>query len=99
MKWVSLANGITSIGDWAFYGCENLKKIDIPKSIKVIGYEAFHDIGECNIRISNDRMNIDNDAFDFDATIYCNAGSTAMKYARKFSIPVKRYEEFDLLEE
>ena len=31
--------------------------------------------------------------------IYCNAGSTAMKYARKYSIPVKRYEEFDLLEE
>lgn len=32
-------------------------------------------------------------------TIYCNAGSAAMKYARKYSIPVKRYEEFDLLEE
>lgn len=32
-------------------------------------------------------------------TIYCNAGSTAMKYARKFGILVKRYEEFDLLEE
>lgn len=32
-------------------------------------------------------------------TIYCNAGSTAMKYARKHSIPIKRYEEFDLLEE
>ncbi len=31
--------------------------------------------------------------------IYCNAGSAAMKYARKYSIPVKRYEEFDLLEE
>lgn len=31
--------------------------------------------------------------------IYCNSGSTAMKYARKYSIPVKRYEEFDLLEE
>lgn len=99
LKWVSLANGITSIGNYAFSGCENLKKIDIPKSIKVIGYEAFRNIGECNIRISNDRMNIDNDAFDLDATIYCNAGSTAMKYARKFGITVKRYEEFDLLEE
>lgn len=99
LKWVSLANGITSIDDYAFDGCENLKKIDIPKSIKVIGSGAFREVGECNIRISNDRMNIDNDAFDFDATIYCNAGSTAMKYARKFGIPVKRYEEFDLLEE
>lgn len=44
-------------------------------------------------------MNIDNGTFHFDATIYCNAGSTAMKYARKFGIQVKRYEEFDLLEE
>lgn len=99
LKWVSLANGITSIDSYAFDGCENLKKIDIPKSIKVIGSEAFHDIGECNIRISNDCMNMDDDAFDLDATIYCNAGSTAMKYARKFGITVKRYEEFDLLEE
>ena len=99
LKWVSLANGITSIDDYAFDGCENLKKIDIPNSVKVIGPWAFHDIRECNIRISNDRMKIDNDAFDFDATIYCNAGSTAMKYARKFGITVKRYEEFDLLEE
>ena len=32
-----------------------------------------------------------------DVTIYCNAGSSAMKYTRKYSIPVKRYEEFDLL--
>lgn len=99
LKWVSLANGITSIDSSAFRDCKNLKKIDIPKSIKVIGSEAFNDIGECNIRISNDRMNIGNDAFDIDATIYCNAGSTAMKYARKFGITVKRYEEFDLLEE
>ena len=99
LKWVSLANGITSIDSYAFDGCENLKKIDIPKSIKVIGSEAFHNIGECNIRISNDCMNMDDDAFDLDATIYCNAGSTAMKYARKFGITVKRYEEFDLLEE
>lgn len=37
--------------------------------------------------------------FKYRFTIYCNAGSTAMKYARKYSIPVKRYEEFDLLEE
>lgn len=99
LKWVSLANGITSIDSYAFRYCKNLKKIDIPKSIKVIGAWAFQEIREFNIRISNDRMNIENHAFDFDATIYCNAGSTAMKYARKYGIPVKRYEEFDLLEE
>lgn len=99
LKWVLLANGITSIDSYAFCGCRNLKKIDIPKSIKVIGYEAFHDIRKCNIRISDDCRNMDNNIFDIGATIYCNAGSTAMKYARKFNIPVKRYEEFDLLEE
>ena len=31
--------------------------------------------------------------------IYCNAGSRAMKYARQYGIKVKRFEEFDLLEE
>jgi len=31
--------------------------------------------------------------------IYCNPGSNAMKFAREYGIQVKRYEEFDLLEE
>ena len=32
---------VTAIGDVAFYGCEGLKKIDIPKEIESIGVFAF----------------------------------------------------------
>ena len=33
--------GVTSIGEAAFEGCSNLKKIVIPKSVTSISYRAF----------------------------------------------------------
>lgn len=33
-----------------------------------------------------------------EITVYCKAGSYAMKYARKHKIPVKKYEEFEELD-
>ncbi len=38
---VSLSDGITHIGMWAFYGCISLKSITIPKSVTYIGKSAF----------------------------------------------------------
>ena len=32
---------VTGIGDWAFYECKNLKKIELPESIEKIGENAF----------------------------------------------------------
>ena len=37
----TIPDSVTSIGDWAFDGCELLTEITIPNSIKSIGYEAF----------------------------------------------------------
>jgi hypothetical protein len=31
--------------------------------------------------------------------IFCNAGSNAMKYARKLGVQVRRYKDFELTEE
>ena len=36
---------VTSIGDWAFVSCTNLKTITIPKIVKSIGKNVF---GSCN---------------------------------------------------
>ena len=38
---VSIGTGVTSIGNFAFYYCRNLPKIDIPDSVTSIGSSAF----------------------------------------------------------
>ena len=41
IKTVVVANGVTSIGDFAFHECSSLTSITIPDSVKSIGYYAF----------------------------------------------------------
>ena len=36
-----IPEGVTSIGDWAFYNCSSLTSIEIPASVTSIGYAAF----------------------------------------------------------
>ena len=42
-KEYSVANGVTTIGEKAFYGKKNLQRITLPESLKVIDDEAFFD--------------------------------------------------------
>ncbi len=42
IKTVSISNGVTSIGDYAFYNCTNLQSIEIPSSVTSIGDYAFY---------------------------------------------------------
>jgi hypothetical protein len=37
-----IPNSVTSIGDWAFYQCENLTSLTIPNSVTSIGKSAFY---------------------------------------------------------
>jgi hypothetical protein len=43
MMSVTISNGVTSIGDEAFYNCACLTSVDIPESITSIGDAAFSD--------------------------------------------------------
>ncbi len=113
LKEISFSDGIKSIDKKAFAECISLLKIDIPNSVETIGKQAF-DVGVINdmqLRIPNNCKEIlwgcesgvenifGSAVLRGKITIYCNAGSVAMQFARKCAIPVKRYEEFDLLEE
>lgn len=42
IKSVVVEEGITYIGNYAFYECANLENVTIPKSVTEIGYDAFY---------------------------------------------------------
>ena len=55
IKYVSLPDGVTSIGDWAFRDCSGLTSIEIPNSVTGIGSDAFDGCsGLTSVTIGND---------------------------------------------
>jgi hypothetical protein len=59
-----IPNGVTSIGDGAFYYCNGLSSIVIPNSVTSIGEEAFNYCSNLtSIEIPNSVTSIGDDAF------------------------------------
>ncbi len=48
-----IPDDVTSIGEYAFFGCKNLTEIDIPESVTTIGNCAFGETGLTRLRIPN----------------------------------------------
>ena len=48
---VNLPVGITRIGNYAFFGCGNLRKIDLPDSVTRLGYRMIEDTSITSIQI------------------------------------------------
>ena len=66
IKNVIINNGVTSIGNFAFHGCENLINITIPDSVTSIGLCAFEYCSSLtNITIPNSVTSIGGKAFLF----------------------------------
>ena len=64
IKKVVIENGVTNIGDHAFFGCSGLTSISIPNSVTSIGYRAFNGCESLgSVTIPNTVTSIGEDAF------------------------------------
>lgn len=50
----NIPESVTSIGDWAFSGCELLTNINIPDSVIRVGFRAFSDCKNLNPKNKDD---------------------------------------------
>ena len=64
LKEVVFGSNVTTIGDWAFFGCSGLTSITIPNSVTTIGYGAFENCSNLtDITIPNSVTTIGQEAF------------------------------------
>ena len=77
---VSISNGVTSIGYWAFADCTSLTSVTIPDSVTSIGYCAFNG---CTSLISATILNPDCVIGDDDCDVFtgCASGFTLHGYS------------------
>ena len=64
MSIITIPSSVTSIGEEAFYYCENLTSVTIPVSVTSIGKSAFYGSGLTSITIPNSVTSIGSQAFE-----------------------------------
>ena len=63
---IYIGSNVTSIGDYAFFGCGNLTSVIIPDNVTSIGSQAFYNCyGLTSITIPNNVTSIGSYAFDY----------------------------------
>ncbi|GHT72228.1 hypothetical protein FACS189456_0140 [Bacteroidia bacterium] len=66
IKTIIIEEGITNIGNWSFYACNNLTSINFPNSVTNIGDQVFQGCSRLtNVNILNSITNIGNGAFSY----------------------------------
>lgn len=60
---ISLPEGLTEIGNKAFYKCTSLRSVELPEGIRTIGNEAFYQTAIQEIKLPSTLVEIGNSAF------------------------------------
>lgn len=76
---VKIAEGITSIGNFAFAACGVLEKIDIPDSVTRIGQSAFNNCDNLEELVLSDNVT------DIGEYAFCRAGIKNFVFPKKIS--------------
>ena len=64
IKKVVISDGVTTIGDYAFYRCKNLTDVELGNDIKIIGKTAFYDCDNLKeIKLPDELTTIEDGAF------------------------------------
>lgn len=64
LKEVTINEGVKEIPDMFFYGLENLEKVNLPDSLKTIGYRAFDGLNLTAIELPDGLETIGEEAFE-----------------------------------
>ncbi len=93
-----IPDGVTSIADYAFYGCESLTSVTIPNSVTSIGTDAFYNCTNLTcVAIGNGLTTINAGAFstctNLSEVSYCGSESQWAVLAQSFpsTISVTRH--------
>lgn len=74
---------VTSIGNYAFYGCSQLKSIMLPYGVKSIGIETFYDCTSLiSVTIPDSVTSIDGGAFYHCPIETATIPALAVKYIK-----------------
>ena len=90
---ITLSDGLVTIGEGAFEGC-SLTKVDIPKTVKKIGDNAFS--GDfLSVVITQDNVEIGDDAFGPYTVVFCPSttkihNQRIVRYTDKTPIQIKK---------
>ncbi len=91
---VTIEDGVSKIGDKAFYYCSGIKCIEFPDTVQEIGTGNFVSIDAATeITILNPNCTIQEGSFTSSNTIRGYSNSTAEVFANNNSIPFKAIDE------
>ena len=75
---IVIPDGVTKIGKFAFYFCENISSVVIPDSVTSIGYDAFE-----NTKLFNDKSNWKDGVLYIDNHLIYAKGLSSSEYVVK----------------